>query len=523
MPTAIPFVYPMRLAASRSQLIAAAVITLSVILFYRFGFHMSGLRMDEALLLVYPDQISKGRLPYRDFESYYGPGSFWLLAVVYKIFGISVGVERIVGLIYRIALALAFFFLASRWSIALGSIAALLCVWLALPLHLVALAWLPAVALALWSFWWGQPVDSPSEASIPWRDLVSGVLAGISLLFRQDIGLAVAAAGGLLLFGKSWRQRRWYCAGFLVALFPLGLLALIIGIRPIVENLFVHPIVVSSAGRRLPVTGPFFAYSLVSIGIGVVALLASLTAVRRGIAQSSAKLLLVVSVFALALSSQALQRADEVHLAMFACISVPWAFVCISFLSSSWRPKWNVFIVMVVTLAVLLGLISFAQPKLLRDGRSVLLALFRSDLGIPPVATIRGREFPAGNAEDVRAINLICERLLQEGSQGQRLFVGPRDLRRAICNDTFLYYLLPDFTPASYFLEMNPLSANGPHSHLADELKTADWIILTTMWDNWIEPNASSQLGPDTPLRVVATEFILIAHEGAYSLFQRKR
>lgn len=513
----------MRLAFSRSQLIAAAVITLSVILFYRFGFHMSGLRMDEGLLLVYPEQISKGRLPYRDFESYYGPSSFWLLAFVYKVFGISIGVERTVGLIYRIALALAFFFLASKWSIALGSIAALLCVWLALPFHLVALAWLPAVGLALWSLWWGQPVDSPSDASIPWRDLVSGVLAGTALLFRQDLGLAVVAAGGLLLFWKSWRQRRWYCAGFLVALLPLGLLALIIGIRPIVENLFVHPILVSSAGRRLPVTGPFFAYSLVSIGISVVALLASLTAVRRGIAQSSAKFLLVVSVFALALSSQALQRADEVHLAMFACVSVPWAFVGISFLSSSWRPKWNVSIVIVVTLAVLLGSISYAQPKLLRDGRSVLLALFRSDLGVPPVATIRRREFPAGSVEDVRAINLICERLLQEGSPGQRLFVGPRDLRRAICNDTFLYYLLPDFTPASYFLEMNPFSANGPHSHLDEELRTADWIILTSMWDNWIEPNASSQLGPDTPLRVVATEFTLIAHDGAYSLFQRKR
>jgi hypothetical protein len=492
-----------------------------VILFYRFGFHMSGLRMDEALLLVYPEQISKGRLPYRDFESYYGPGSFWLLAIFYKFFGISIGVERTVGLIYRIALALAFFFLASRWSVALGFIASLLCIWLALPLHLVALAWLPAVAFALWSLWLGQPVDH--DTNIPWRELASGALAGTSLLFRQDLGLAVVASGGVMLLWKSWRQRRWYGAGFLAALLPLGLLALFVGIRPLIDNLFVHPILVSSAGRRLPLIGSLFDYTIGCVGISFVVFLASLAAVRRGVGQSSAKLLLAISVFALATSSQALQRADEVHVAMFACISLPSALVCISFLISSWRPKWNLSAIAIVVLTAILGLIFSAQPTLVRDGRTVVLALFRPDLSVPPVATVRGRKFPAGNVEDVKAINAICERLLREGSPGQRLFVGPRDLRRAICNDTFLYYLLPDFTPASYFLEMNPLSANGAHSRLADDLTTADWIILSSMWDNWIEPNASSQLGPDTPLRIVATQFRLIAHDGSYSLFQRKQ
>lgn len=61
---------------------------------------------DEGLLLVHPDQMAWGRLPYRDFFTLYGPGGFALLKGVYALIGDSLMSERMVGLGYRVTLAL---------------------------------------------------------------------------------------------------------------------------------------------------------------------------------------------------------------------------------------------------------------------------------------------------------------------------------------------------------------------------------------------------------------------------------
>ena len=74
---------------------------------------------------------------------------------------------------------------------------------------------------------------------------------------------------------------------------------------------------------------------------------------------------------------------------------------------------------------------------------------------------------------------------------GESLFVGPQDLRRTNYGPTFMYFLLRDLRPASYYMEMNPGTANREGSGLADELRRADWLILTSEWDDWNEPNES--------------------------------
>ena len=47
------------------------------------AFQLPTLGMDEGTLLVIPEQVLKGKLPYRDFETFYGPPNPFLLAVVY--------------------------------------------------------------------------------------------------------------------------------------------------------------------------------------------------------------------------------------------------------------------------------------------------------------------------------------------------------------------------------------------------------------------------------------------------------
>ena len=96
------------------------------------------------------------------------------------------------------------------------------------------------------------------------------------------------------------------------------------------------------------------------------------------------------------------------------------------------------------------------------------------------------------------------------------------DLRRTNYNDTFLYYLLPRLTPATYFLEMNPLSANRPGSRLGADVLSADWLILDHRLDEWNEPNESSRFGPDAPNQVVQSNFELRVQQGFYDIYRRK-
>jgi hypothetical protein len=96
---------------------------------------------------------------------------------------------------------------------------------------------------------------------------------------------------------------------------------------------------------------------------------------------------------------------------------------------------------------------------------------------------------------------------------GQRLFVGPGDLRKTPYSDAYLYYMLPGLVPATYYIEMDPGVANTAHSGLDQQLGSADIVILSKTWDNWSEPNNSRKVGSDRPVQVLTRQF---CHVGTY-------
>jgi hypothetical protein len=83
-----------------------------------------------------------------------------------------------------------------------------------------------------------------------------------------------------------------------------------------------------------------------------------------------------------------------------------------------------------------------------------------------------------------------------------------------------MYFLLRDLEPASYYMEMNPGTANRAGSGLADELRRADWIVLTTEYDFRRD---SDELGPNEPNEVVRDLFCLQLESGGYYLYGRCR
>jgi hypothetical protein len=103
---------------------------------------------------------------------------------------------------------------------------------------------------------------------------------------------------------------------------------------------------------------------------------------------------------------------------------------------------------------------------------------------------------------------------------GQRLYVGPHDLRFAEYDDAFLYYLLPQLTPASIYLEDNPGTVNGPRHDLSADLRRADFLVLNSAHDL---PNPDpADAGSAEPNRIVERDFCPLLQAGTFELFARK-
>ncbi|MEZ5373075.1 MAG: hypothetical protein R2704_10105 [Microthrixaceae bacterium] len=108
-------------------------------------------------------------------------------------------------------------------------------------------------------------------------------------------------------------------------------------------------------------------------------------------------------------------------------------------------------------------------------------------------------------------------------SPGERLLVGPSDLSRTPYSDAYWYYIFGDLEPATRYIEMDPGIADAPDSGLPDEVASADWVILSHVWDDWSEANTSVESGSNEPNEVLAERFCEYRSYGdAFELWWRK-
>jgi hypothetical protein len=121
-----------------------------------------------------------------------------------------------------------------------------------------------------------------------------------------------------------------------------------------------------------------------------------------------------------------------------------------------------------------------------------------------------GRVFYYGKPDRAAAANLVIAKAAAISKPGQRLFVGPVNLRKTPYSDAFLYYMLPELVPATYYIEMDPGVANANGSRMPADIASADIVILSAIWDDWSEPNDSRKVGSDASEKVLARDFCRI-------------
>ena len=79
------------------------------------GFHVPGSEFDEGRAVTFPDRLLHGAVPYRDFESFYGPANTYLTAAAFDVFGSSMYVERAIGFVIALVIVFALYVLGRRF------------------------------------------------------------------------------------------------------------------------------------------------------------------------------------------------------------------------------------------------------------------------------------------------------------------------------------------------------------------------------------------------------------------------
>ena len=534
--------------------VGIAVVLVLVAIPLRGLYRFTGGTMEEGFMLYFPERMSKGDVPNVDFLHLYGPGSLHVLRWWYEIFGFSLRAERTFGLLQHLGIVFGLFTLARAWGRAAATCVAALAVFYVLtPIALTAMAWNGGLALTLWSAVFalrGIHVDGPRRRRA-W--VIAGMLAGLALAYRPDLVLAIGLAVGLLLW-REHASRRPVLLGLVVGLLPMWLHLVQAGPRAAVRGMFVDPVFHLRAGRELPrppswsrldgalqgvaeeippwwrlphlpASNALFLWFFAMV-LGTLALLGFAVWQRRTGDRSGRSLVLLgVGVISLGILPQALQRPDSAHLLWVTCVSWPFAVVIVIEVLARWRPQIDPRRALVAGAGFALA-ITFTFTALFTF-RYYLLHT-RVGLGqVPSAFPVRrdDRYFYLGDYRAYLAMQAAVDELAASAEPGDRLLVGPSDLRRTWYSDAFVYWLLPELDPATYFIEMDPGLANDEGSRLAADVASADWIVLSGLWDGWFEPNDSIEYGSDVPNQVIRDHFCEVANyeDGLAVLYRRCR
>ena len=502
-----------------------------------------GSSMEEGFMLVFPERVIKGDIANVDFLHLYGPGSLHLLSSWMQVFGISLTAERSFGLLQNLLIVTGLMVLTRPWGKKLSTLVGLFSlVFVFTPVGIQALAWNGGVGIALWSVVFAIRAVHRSELQLSSRTAwaLSGLLAGLALTFRPDLGLALLLVFAWALWKRPRRTVMHWAGGVVVGLTSLWVHLLQAGPTAIVRGIILDPVIHLRPGRELPsppswyylqgalqVISEKFApwWGLPSLSapkqlfmwffmLPIVAFFVTVVAYRlrkRSFAPVPQRFttLFVAGLFGIGLLPQAYQRPDSAHLLWVSLISWPLLLIAlyevIGMRNHRIHPTARI-MTATTSLALLILLVCpFYTVRTYTD------LVWRSVTGKTDVLEIsRGdRYFYLGDTRPHIAATAVIRDLDQLSKPGERLFVGPVDLRNTSYSDAYFYHLFPDLTPATYFIEMDPGLADKEGSGLDAEVASADWLLLTRFWSQWIEPNESTKFGPDAPNQVVENNFCL--------------
>jgi hypothetical protein len=249
---------------------------------------------------------------------------------------------------------------------------------------------------------------------------------------------------------------------------------------------------------------------------------------RRRTTTAAGCALLVMGAYSIGLLPQALQRPDSTHLAWVGAIPFGLLPVAMAELLRARRTSLRAASRLLIAAATPAALLIVFVPHFTFGPYADMVAQTFDRHREVYVMHNQGRSFYYGRRDAAEAVNAMLPVVDQIAQRGDRLFVGTGDLRKTSYSEAFLYYLLPQTHPGTRYIEMDPSVANREDSGMADDLASSDIVILSSIRDDWNEPNASLDVGSDQAVKVLRDQFCMVGSwgnglfgRGLYELYQR--
>ncbi len=477
------------------RIVVIAIIGLAFALPLRGLLRNQGPPMEEGFMLVFPERVLHGDFPNKDFLHLYGPGSLWVLAGWMKVLGVTLTSERLFALLQQIGVVGGVYWLARAWGRRLALCCALLSLlFIVPPLGLTALAWVGGVALGLLGLGLtlaGRRRLAGDPARAARYAFFGGLVGAGALLFRLDLVVAVVLGALAATAGLGAAFKRRYALGL-----GIGLLAYVIqlataGPYNTFKGMVLDPVVYLRGGRRLPIPPSwdhldgflqrsgaiqpprwplphfsssqqlfiwFFFMIVVVVALPVVGAIA----VKRTPRRFQAHVLFASGLFGLGMISQGIQRVDSAHFAWVSCVSV--ALLPVAVFEALRHPD-----------AARRSARGAARSVRSRSRSGSYCSSRTSPGGATPTSSprrsastgsrTRSRATGGRSTTDGPTLRGAAQDLLavipKYARPGDKLFVGPTDLRKTPYSDAYLYYLLPEYPPGTYYIEMDPGVANA--------------------------------------------------------------
>ncbi len=518
---------------------------------------------DEGLILTGAMRVLAGQVPHHDFYANYGPGQFYVLAGIFRLFGESILVERLYdlflkafigALVYKTVLAYC------RRSIAICAALVSLLWFFGLnemagnPIVPVAFLNLVASILILPVFL--RPLSAK-------RMLAAGAVAGMGALVRYDTGIAlfgvqasvVAIATYLRVSDTKDRLRNFvstfwpYLVGFAAVTLPALLYYLSRApIYDFVYDIFIYPSKYYHRGRNLPFPGIhlkgldelgiYFDAAIICISL-YIALIGRSRSSKIDVCNSPAAkqgvrgFLITFGLLALAMYFKGIVRVSLIHMYLSILPSVLLMAVLFQHRMTFTRPL-RICITLVCSLFVLTaGLSSLREIRTLHLYQAFLPGnIWLSARGALPETKVTwcNNENPLTKGicffPDNSHIQTI-EFIRSHTGPDQKLFVGLTKSDIVFANDNIIYFASQRL-PATKWSHFDPYLQNTYEiqAQMIQEFEATPppYIVLDSEYDSTREPNDSSRSTGVTLLdEYIRSKYQKVESFGHFFIWQRIR
>ena len=518
---------------------------------------------DEGLVLVGADRVLRGDMPYRDFWTLYGPGSFYLLAGLYRVFGELVLVERGLDIAAKTAIAtlvVALVLQFGRRAVALA--AGVLSLGLLLYLRSYSAPLFPAMAGSLATV---LALYRASTDARPTPAFLAGVALGFTTCFRHDLGAYTLLASGVFVIQLAWdewtgpRRARvlatvgWVAAGYAASLGPvLAFFAFNVPAAELYRDFLDIPLRVYPQVRALPFPsigdalssavqarspvklGPLLVYVPLVVLAGAVATIllprgssrATETSGDASAEDALARnrlfglLVLLCALFFI----KGLVRVSPLHMGASLILSVAVLGAAIARARS---PAWR------LSLASTAGLACVALLA-----KPIITAMERSaDGGTTTAAMLSDRWVSHANTlcrdpvvPRLRCLQLdpdtskVATYLLEHGASGQRVYVGLGRHDKIFAANLTLTFAAAVVAPTRWHdLHPGVQTSGDVQAEMIRELSAEPlaYVVLEREWDDFSEPNDSARSSGVTALdEYLVANFVPVFHAGSLTVLK---